>query len=295
MWGCTSASCPRLVEPDWGDPRILALPTVPHETLGQVMVSKAVPVTGDLSEAPSPEQDPAATGTPRHGASYERPATRTGRRYERPATRTGRRPALLIGLLVAALVVLPAVAAAAWSTTQPPTHAVEIDLLHEASNATAADSIDRQLSTQQVLLLRRPFLDGIAQTVQRDPDELAESIDIEIVQDSSVLRVRVRDEDQERAWQTAAVMADRHVGIADRLAASSNIGRVHIVSAPTVLVDPVAPQPTRAAAGGALVGLVLATGLLVVLRVRRQRGSVTADKPAATTRARTTSGSDVPS
>jgi capsular polysaccharide biosynthesis protein len=147
-----------------------------------------------------------------------------------------------------------------------------VDLLHEPSDTSASDTIDRQLATHQVLLLRRSLLDDAAESVGRDPEELTEDVSVEIVEGSSVLRLQVVDPDRDRAERTAAVVADRYVGIADLLAPTSNIGRVQVVSAPTLLDEPVGPQPLRAAAAGALLGLVLVVTFLG-LRLRSTRSS----------------------
>jgi uncharacterized protein involved in exopolysaccharide biosynthesis len=184
--------------------------------------------------------------------------------------RRGRRSAALLALVIAALLVLPAVGAAVWSSTRPSTYAAVVDLLHEPNDTSSADSITRQLATHRVLLLRQPLIDDAATYVGRNADELAESIDIQTVEDSSLLRIQVVDEDPDRARQTAAFLADRYVGIADQLAASSNIGRVRVISPPTMVDQDIGPQPSRAAAGGLLLGLVLTVVFLMLLRQRRR-------------------------
>jgi len=182
-----------------------------------------------------------------------------------------RRTKDLLGILLVALLVLPAVGAALWSNLQPPTYAAEVDLLHAPSDTSSSDSIERQLATHEVLLLRRSLLDAAAQSVGRDPDELAENVGVEIVEGSSVLRLQVVDEDSERAERTATFLADQYVSVAEELAPSSNIGPVRIISAPTVLDEPVGPQPLRAAAAGALLGLVLVLVFVATLRLRHKR------------------------
>jgi capsular polysaccharide biosynthesis protein len=155
---------------------------------------------------------------------------------------------------------------------QPPTYAAEVDLLHQPSDTSASDSIDRQLATHRVLLLRRDQLDDAARAVDRDPADLAGDIGVEVVEGSSLLRVQVVDGNRDRAGRAAALVAERYVDVADRLAPSSNIGRVQLVAPPTMLPEPVGPRPLRAAAAGALLGLVLVLAFLALVR-SRDKGS----------------------
>lgn len=57
----------------------------------------------------------------------------------------------------------------------------------------------------------------------------------------------------------------------DVLNLEGGAGRADVLVSPTVLDEPVAPQPLRAAAGGVLVGLLLVFALLTLVRVRFRR------------------------
>lgn len=171
----------------------------------------------------------------------------------------------------AALLLLPPVGAAAWSAALRSTYAVEVDLLHVASDGSTVDSIERELATNRVLLLRRPLIDEAADSVGRDPEQLRDNVSVEVVEASSVLRLRVLDHDPQRARAAAQQLVDRYLGSVGELRAWSHFGRLRILAAPSVLKEPVAPQPLRAAAAGALLGLVLAFAPLLVLRFRRRR------------------------
>jgi len=257
---------------------------------------RGVQTTGDPAEAPTAAvapavasgngQSPTSPGAARAAASYPLPPVPAPQRgaaasIDRPAPRedTGRprgrlrrRRKILLGVVIAALILLPAVGAAVWSSRQPSTYAAEVDLLHQPSDTSATDTIDRQLATHQVLLLRRDLLDDVAESVGRDPDELADDVGVEIVEGSSVLRIRVVDENRDRARRAATTLADRYAAIAGRLAPTSNIGRVELVDSATVLGEPVGPEPLRAAAAGGLAGLVLVLAFLALLRLRDRPG-----------------------
>jgi capsular polysaccharide biosynthesis protein len=198
-------------------------------------------------------------------AQFQRPAP-----GKPGAPQGGRRSKVFTGLTVAALLVLPAAAAAGWSATQPTTYVAEVDLLHEPSDTSSTESIDRQLATHRVLLLRQPMIDDAARFVGLSPDQLAETVDVEVEQASSILRVTVDDKNRTRALRTASFLADRYPAIADEFAASSNIGRVRVVSPPTLLDQPAGPRPTRAAAAGLLVGVLLTLLFLSLVRVRHR-------------------------
>jgi hypothetical protein len=89
-------------------------------------------------------------------------------------------------------------------------------------------------------------------------------------------------DEQQTLENEAAAIPQRLAELEARLldvnvrAVQEKAGRAQVLAAPSVLDEPVAPQPLRAAAGGALLGLLLATGLWTLLRHRRDRS-----RPAA--------------
>ena len=178
---------------------------------------------------------------------------------------------LALGALVALLFLAPAAGALAWSIRQPPTYAAEVELLHSPSDASTVDLVDRQLATHEVLILRRQLIEEVADDVGRDAAALLDDLSVEVVEGSSVLRLRVVDTDPQRAEEAADAIASEYSRSTSLLDASSGIGTVTVLAPPDLLDDPVGPQPFRAAAGGALVGLVLAVALLALLRRRHRR------------------------
>jgi uncharacterized protein involved in exopolysaccharide biosynthesis len=226
-----------------------------------------------MSQDVSPARPPVAARVrrPADGGPVTVPGPATP---DKPASGRDRRElwrSILTGALIAAVLVGPAAGALAWSYTQPTTYAAEVDLLFQMAPESSVDNIDRDLATHQVLLLRRPLLDDIAEQVGRDPQALADNTGVDVVEQSNVLRLRVVDTDVDRARRTADLLADEYAATTDDLAASSDIGQVQPISPATVLDRPVGPQPLRAAAGGAVVGLALVMALLAVLRLRRPR------------------------
>jgi len=181
------------------------------------------------------------------------------------------RATLALGALVALLFLAPAAGALAWSIRQPPTYAADVELLHSPSDASTVDLVERQLATHEVLILRRQLIEEAADDVGRDAAALLDDVSAEVVEGSSVLRLRVVDTDPQRAEEAADAIASEYSRSTSPLDASSGIGTVTVLAPPDLLDDPVGPQPFRAAAGGALVGLVLAVALLALLRHRHRR------------------------
>jgi len=169
------------------------------------------------------------------------------------------------------------------SAVQPPTWAAEVELLHEAADPSTAEGVQREMATQQVLLLRRPLVEDAAAAVGRDPESLLDDVSVEIVEDSAVLQLQVRDRDEERALETVQYLADHYLESAGQppgaaeapdAPAAPDIGTLRVLGEPWVLDEPVAPEPLRAAAAGFLLGSVLVAVLLVLARLQRNAHSV---------------------
>jgi uncharacterized protein involved in exopolysaccharide biosynthesis len=266
-----------------------------------------------------------------------------------PPTAAAPRRRLGTGWLVAivvALIVLPTAGAAALSAAEDPTYAAQVDVLYQQTATANAQSMERELATQQVLMQSRPLIDRAAATADVSGRELADAVTVEVVEESNVLRLQVADHDANRARVAAQAIGDEYIAavreqaatsggaaqerdlltaqvqdltaqLADKVAQVAQLtgvsnpsaaaqsqqraleaeaqlirqrlsevqkqalaaqlqvvqeetGRAQVLAAPSLLDEPIAPQPLRAAAGGALLGLVLAAALVALLRVRHQ-------------------------
>jgi hypothetical protein len=280
--------------------------------------------------------DPAAS---QDALVADRPAAGPEERPRPGHVRLSGRP--LAGVLAALLLVSP-VGAGVISSLQAPVYAAEADVLYVSSDVTDSQGTERELATQQLLLQSRPMIEAAAESSRRPAADLADSVSVDVLDQSNVLRLRVEDPDRQRAVEAAASLVDQYVdAVSEQAAASSTAaeerellqaevetlttrlgeilaapsgdpadqearekermsigqrltelqeqildaglravqersGRAQVFAAPSVLDEPVAPQPLRAAAGGALLGLLLATGLWTLLRHRHDRG-----RPAA--------------
>ena len=210
-----------------------------------------------LSPEPPPGSPPASTPPPA-------PLTIVGPRRKFSSR-------VLLAVLAATLLALPAVVAGMVAAAQPDRFAAEVELLHQPEDNSTSESVDREMATHQVLLQQRPLLGETADAVGRSPKDLADSLTVEIVDDSSVLRLEIEDAEPERAREALNALVERYLESADRLAAGSDIGQLRVLAPPSVLDEPVGPDALRAAAAGLLLGMVLVVALLALLRSRHGR------------------------
>jgi uncharacterized protein involved in exopolysaccharide biosynthesis len=173
-----------------------------------------------------------------------------------------------LAVVCLALLLVPPAVAVAWSLTRPASYVAQVDLILLPSAGSSADAINRDLATHQVLVTRQPVVDGVARTVRRDPDDLRRHLSAEAVAQSNVLRLEVVDGDPDRAQRTAQYLALRYATAANQIAGTSDMARLRLVGAATILDQPVGPKPLQAAAAGTLLGLVLLAGLFALLRLR---------------------------
>ncbi|UOY00207.1 hypothetical protein [Blastococcus sp. PRF04-17] len=221
-------------------------------------------------------RDPAGRAHPPHGPpalAHHRGAAAVGARTAGDPRR--RRGTALLALVLLTLVAAPAATAAALASRQPTEYAAVVELIHQPEDNSTVEGVDREMATHSVLLQRRPLVQEVAADAGRPADELSDDLSVEAVDGSSVLRVQLVDTDPERARETLDDLVDRYLASADRLAVTSDIGRLRVLAPSDVLDEPVGPDPVRAGAAGLLLGIFLAGLLLALLRLRRGRGRTT--------------------
>lgn len=124
--------------------------------------------------------------------------------------RTRRLPARLLWmLLVAALVVVPTVVAYLVASGQPPVYEARADVVHASSGNAQVD--DQVLSTQVAVLQSRGFLTEAGVVGARTFDEVEESLTVERVDGSSVIRLAFRDEDAQAALRTVTALSGAYL------------------------------------------------------------------------------------
>jgi len=176
------------------------------------------------------------------------------------ATRAAATPRILVRPLV--LVVVTTLAAWAVSTLRSPVYGGVVDIRISTRGYESEAASTRLLSTQKVILQSERVLGPIAQEEGMSYSRLAERTSVRIVGQTEILRVTVADRSRNRARSLAQAVADSYVGSASDLA---------VVSPARSLSQPLRPRPLRAAAGGFLVGLFLASGMILLWWARRRR------------------------
>jgi capsular polysaccharide biosynthesis protein len=167
---------------------------------------------------------------------------------------------------VVALLVLPVAVAAlgafATASLSDPVYAARSEIVFDLRRLDWSGA-ERYLETQKVVVSGRTLLAPIAETFDLPVLELERDLRVEKVGDSGVLRLQYRHPDPTLAQAVTKAITDRYLLVLrefERPDATS-----HRLLTPTfVLEQPVAPQPLRAAAIGAVLGLALAAAGVVL-------------------------------
>ena len=128
----------------------------------------------------------------------------------------------LFGVAVVLLLVLPAVVAGLLSAGQDPTYEARAEILYQRVPVTDEQTVERELATQQVLLQSRPFIETAADSVRRERDELTEDVTVELVEESSILQLAVRDDDRDRARAAATSLVDQYIAAVEARSAETS-------------------------------------------------------------------------
>lgn len=170
---------------------------------------------------------------------------------------------------IALLVALPVLAgaAAAIGTTQlvAPTYAARSEIIFDL-RALDWSATDRFLATQTVLAQTRGTLAPVAEELAIPVGDLDRRLSAAMVGQSTVLRLEYRDRSRERAVDVLRAVTDRYLATLRDLGRGP-AGPGHRLLTPAyALESPVEPQPLRAGALGAAVGLAIAIAAALLLR-----------------------------
>jgi uncharacterized protein involved in exopolysaccharide biosynthesis len=130
--------------------------------------------------------------------------------YRAAASRGGWLSNRRLLVVAVALVVVNAVLAGMYSASGPAVYAAQADLIYNRSGTSPAQDIERELATQQVLLASRSHISEAAEAVGLEPGELSKRVEVEVVEDSRVLRLRVQHEEPERALRAAQDLVEAY-------------------------------------------------------------------------------------
>lgn len=170
--------------------------------------------------------------------------------------------------IVVALVLLVAgpVVAALYSLTEDRVYGGQIDVLFMPGADRSDGAAEREMFTQQVLVRSPAVLEPVSPVVGVPLPELQEAVSVRVVEQSNVLRITVAGSDAVSATRAAQVVADEYVRVSARTSRGSRVDQLYRARP---LATPLSPQPLRAAAAGAIAGVLVATcSALVLLRPR---------------------------
>ncbi|HTO67163.1 MAG TPA: hypothetical protein VMM15_38600 [Bradyrhizobium sp.] len=130
---------------------------------------------------------------------------------------------------------------------------------------------ERFLGTQLVVVQSRTTLGAIAEQFSIPFDKLKNDLTVEIVRSSTVMRLEYRNANAVDAQQILNSITDRYLSTLREF--EQGEGGSHRLLTPALLLDdPIAPQPLRSTAFGALAGLALSVAA-VVLRTQMRAKS----------------------
>lgn len=125
-----------------------------------------------------------------------------------------RRPSLariaVAAVLSVSLVVAGAAAAYLFSTGRDEIYAARAEVVYQVS-AESENQAQRAITTQQVMLSSRPRLESVADQVGIPVEELEESLSVEVVEDSEVIRAEATNTDPDAARQIVSRLVQGYV------------------------------------------------------------------------------------
>ena len=121
--------------------------------------------------------------------------------------------------LIIGCALLAAASAYVVSTQLTPVYSASVTLLvHQASTTSTSDyaailTSERQARTYAEMLTEQPVLEAVVAQSGFDMDwqQLADNVDVELVQDTQLIRLNVEDTDNARAAQAANAIADTFI------------------------------------------------------------------------------------
>jgi capsular polysaccharide biosynthesis protein len=185
-----------------------------------------------------------------------------------------RRTGVLVTVMIAFAVVLTfAGAALGYSLTRPKVYGAEAEIVLTPRPELSDTAVDRVMLTQTMVVKSPSVLQPVAVRAQIPLRRLQKAVTVEMVGRSNVLRITVADRDRDRAVR----LVDRIVVEYSQVAPTARNGnsapvQLTVLSQARPLDRLLEPQPARALAGGALLGVFAAA--LVVFLLRRPGGRI---------------------
>ena len=160
--------------------------------------------------------------------------------------------------------------ALAYSWTQPRVYGATADILLVARPELSDAAVDRALQTQEMVIVSPVVLQPVATDTRIPLTQLQREVSASVVGRSNVLRLTVRDRDPRRAVTVARLITGEYITTPSGAATQSANDappptRSTLLSAARPLDHALQPQPLRAVAAAAILGLLAAAAAVTVL------------------------------
>jgi uncharacterized protein involved in exopolysaccharide biosynthesis len=231
--------------------------------LDKVNGQNTMPVTGVPSQRQEVPAEPGSEESPPRGGTD-------------PTARPRRRRIWIATALAVLITAVFAGAAVGYSLLQPKVYGAQAEFILTARPELSDAAVDRAMVTQAMVVTSDPVLSPVAAQVGMSLSDLRGEVSADIVGRSDILRLTVGDRDQARAVRLVQLITDEYLRTSAR-APTTGTGADDraplivptLLSAASLLESPLQPRPTRALAAGLILGLLVATAVVVmVLRPR---------------------------
>jgi capsular polysaccharide biosynthesis protein len=186
-------------------------------------------------------------------------------------------PAAVEGLSVGriwfalALFILPALSLSVIgglaSLSLPRRYAASTDLIIHMQQP--GDAVQRYYASQNLIMKAPSLLEPVSASVHLPYEELSQHVSVDFPKGSNIMRVRYEDTDPQQALAVLQKILAAYESAITPIELDENV--IHqVVSAPTLLKDPVFPVPAQFEAIGGAIGLVFSMLVYAILSLLRR-------------------------
>jgi capsular polysaccharide biosynthesis protein len=176
-------------------------------------------------------------------------------------------------ILGVAVVVVSALASLWVSLRQTRLYGAQTDIVFDPGPELSDTAVTRWLLTQELVLRSGAVLGPVSNTTKIPIRDIERFLTIEVVGQSNVIRFMIANPDPGTALKIAQLITEEYKKQLPALLPTINVQensnvqliRWAILTPPHVLEEPVKPQPVQALALGALAGIFIAAGMILLL------------------------------
>jgi capsular polysaccharide biosynthesis protein len=173
-----------------------------------------------------------------------------------PSSQSNRHRAWQFILLLILPVLIAASAAFVVASQSQRVYAGRSEIVLDLRNL-GWDTAERFIGTELAVAESRAVLAPVAEKFGVLVRDMERRLSAEPIRNSSIVRLQYEDPDPARALEITIAVTERYLSVLQELASQEDI-RLRVLTPPFLLEEPVSPEPLRAAAVGAVVGMALA-------------------------------------